>query len=239
MHSMRDDDNATGAVGTLLTAAAPWAPADDERVTGLSATLAREVVEADREARGRVRRLRRRHRVAVATAAAAVLLVPPGAWAAQHFLAQTGQHDDGTLNPGLRDSSELIDTCAADFAEYVATLAPTDLPAAPGHTWREYAQRSAGQWVGPGSCAPQQQGLVQDSTLRLDLLAAASGDWGCALVWADRDGERDVEAGARTAMRGLEVRARSLSAVEGSVGTWDPDVFLDNSRLPQFTGCER
>jgi hypothetical protein len=236
---MSDTDPATDAVGTLLTMVAPPPPVEPALLDRLSADLAREVVAADRGLQGRVRRVRRRHRVAVATAAAAVVLVPSGAWAAQHFLAQTGQHGDAARNPGLQDSSELIDSCAADFADYVATLAPADLPTAPGHSWREYAGRSARQWVGPGGCAPLQQGLVQDSTLRLDLLAAASGDWGCTLVWADRDGDRGAAATASSTMRALDTRARTVDTTEGSVGTWDPDVFLRNARLPQFTGCAR
>ena len=59
------------------------------------------------------------------------------------------------------------------------------------------------------------------------------------LVWADRDRERATEASARTTMLALDERARDTSATEGSTGTWDPDVFLANSRLPEFTGCAR
>ena len=150
-------DEGTDELGALLTAAAPPTLAGPD-VEGLLAALALEVVEADRGLHGRLRRVRRRQRVAVAAAAAAVVLAPPAAWAAQHFLAQTGQHGDAALNPGLEDGSEQIDTCAADFADYVATLAPTDLPVPPGHSWRDYAARSAREWSGPGGCTPGASG---------------------------------------------------------------------------------
>lgn len=228
-------------VGALLTAAAPPAPPAPAGPgdAALHAALAREVVAADRGRHPHVRRARRRHRLAVAVAATAVVLVPPGAWAAQHFLAQTGAHGDPARNPDFEDSSELVDTCAGDLVDYVATLASTDLPLAPGHTWREYAQAEAGSWVGAQGCAPGQVGLVQETALRLGLLARSSGDWGCTLVWADRDGDGAAEASARSAMTAIDTRARELATLEGTTGTSDPDVFLANSRLPQFTGCRR
>jgi hypothetical protein len=229
----------TDELGALLTAAAPPAVADRALLTALSGELAREVVAADRGLHARLRRVRRRHRVAVAAAAAAVVLAPPAAWAAQHFLAQTGTFGNPALNPGMDDASEKIDVCAQDFTDYVATLAPTDLPVPPGHSWREYAGQSAREWSESGDCTPGQQGLVQETGLRLGLLSRASADWGCTLVWATRDGDRPAAASARSTMLSIDARAHRLSPVEGSVSTWDPAVFLANSRLPQFTGCAR
>lgn len=222
-------------LGTLLQATAPPEPTARE---GTLLAVARGVVEADRGLRGRLRRTRRHRRVAAATAAVAVL-VPSGAWAAQHFLAQTGAFGDPGRNPGLQDGSELIDTCAADLAAYTASVAPTDLPVPPGHSWAGYADAVAASSTDPGSCDTGRVGTTQATSLRLDLLARASADWGCVLVWADRDRDSTTGAGARSAMRAIDARAHALSPVDGSTGTWDPDTFLANSRLPQFVGCAR
>jgi hypothetical protein len=225
-------------LGTLLTATAPPAP-DPAAATALSVALAREVVAADRGLQGRVRALRRRHKVATAVTAAAIVLVPSGAFAAQHFLARTGTYGNPSLNRGLEDGSEKIDTCARDFADYVATLAPTDLPAPPGHRWAEYAAQQARSYTSDGTCAPGLHGTVQESSLRVGMLSSASGDWGCSLVWAGQDDDSSAAATARAAMVGLDAAARRLSPTEGTVGTWDPDDFLRVSKDPKFVGCER
>lgn len=230
---MTHDD--TDALGALLTQAAPPAPTTD---THTHTALAREVVRSERGLQGLLRRTRR-HRRAVAVAAAAAVLVPSGAWAAQHLLAQTGTYGDSVRNPDFADGSELIDTCARDVTDYVATLAPTDLPPAPGHTWREYAAAEARQWVDPGGCAPAQVGTVQETDLRLGLLSLSSHDWGCTLVWSTADGDTAAAARARSTMEAIRSRSESIATIEGTVGAVDPDVFLANSRLPQFTGCER
>lgn len=238
---MESNHPTTDPVGDLLTAAAPT-PLDPAAAAGiheLSAALAREVVEADRTVGGRVRGLRRRHKLAVAATAAAIVFVPTGAWAAQHFLAQTGRFGNPTLNPDFEDRSEYIDLCAKDFAAYVTTLAPRDLPVAPGHSWAEYATAVASTYVAHGDCAATTEGTVQESSLRGELLARASSDWGCTLVWATEDGDRTAASGARHQMLDLDARARRLSTIEGTVGTQDPDVFLANSRLPQWVGCKR
>lgn len=231
---MNDHDE----LGTLLTASAPPAP-DHAATTALSATLAREVVAADRGLQGRIRGLRRRHKVATAVTAAAIVLVPTGAFAAQHFLAQTGTYGNPASAPGLVDGSEYINACAKDFAAYVATLAPTDVPAPPGHRWADYAQQQARQYTSDGTCSPGVTGTVQETSLRVGMLSSASGDWGCSLVWADQDHDRTAATRARQVMVKLDSEARRLSPQEGSVGTWDPDVFLANSRLPQWVGCKR
>lgn len=230
---MTHDD--TDALGALLTAAAPPAPRTS---ADTHTALAREVVTTERGRQGLLRRSRR-HRRAVAVATAAAVLVPSGAWAAQHLLAQTGSHGDPVANRGLQDGSELIDTCAGDFADYVATLTPRDLPAAPGHTWREYAAAEARSWADPGGCRPGQVGTAQESDLRLGVLSLASGDWGCVLVWATRDGDPAGAAEARSTMEDIRARSASIASVDGSAGAADPDAFLANSRLPQFTGCAR
>ncbi|NNM47312.1 hypothetical protein [Knoellia koreensis] len=228
------------AVGALLTAAAPpTPPIATERAAGLARAVAQDVVESDRTLAGRARRLRRRHKVAAAGAAAAIVLVPTGAWAAEHFLAQTGRFGNPVANPDFEDRSEFINLCAKDFPAYVRTLAPTDLPAAPGKTWDGYAAGLAEQWAAGAGCAPSAQADMQSTSLRLDLLAAASADWGCALVWATEDGRTAQARTARTAMLDLDAAARRLATIEGSVGTQDPDTFLANSRLPQWVGCPR
>jgi hypothetical protein len=58
-------------------------------------------------------------------------------------------------------------------------------------------------------------------------------------VWADEDGDRAAAATARHRMIDLDAAARRLSTLEGTVGTQDPDVFLANSKLPQWVGCTR
>lgn len=228
------------ALGALLTAAAPPLPVlDPDRTSGLARALAAEVVEADRTLRGRVRGLRRRHKAAAVATAAAIVLVPSGAWAAQHFLAQTGTYGNPALNPGMEDRSERIDTCARDFAAYVATLAPTDLPAPPGHRWAEYAAQQARSYAADGTCGPGVAGTVQETSLRVGMLSSASGDWGCALVRATQDRDGAAAAEARRAMEGLDAEAHRISPQEGSVGTWEPDRFLAVSRDPNFVGCQR
>jgi hypothetical protein len=229
-------------LGALLAAAAPppLEPATGAaRVDELSAALAREVVAADRTVRGRVRGLRRRHRLAVAATAATIVFVPTGAWAAQHFLAQTGRFGNARLNPDFEDRSEYVNLCAKDFADYVTALAPRELPAPPGHSWAGYASAMAATSVAHGECATTTEGVVQETSLRGELLARASGDWGCTLVWATEDGDRAAAAAARRQMLDLDAKARRLSSIEGTVGTQDPDVFLANSRLPQWVGCRR
>jgi hypothetical protein len=195
-----------------------------------------EVVEADRTLLGRVRGLRRRHKVAAAATAVAIVLVPSGAWAAQHFLAQTGTYGNPALNPELEDGSERIDTCARDFAAYVATLAPTDLPAPPGHSWSAYAAQVARSYTQDGTCTPGVQGTTQATGLRVDLLNSAASDWGCVLVWADRDRDPATEAAARETMERFNARTHELDPRSAA---HLPDVVLSNSRLPQFSGCRR
>lgn len=231
---MNDHDE----LGALLTASAPPAP-DHAPAAALSLTVAREVVAADRGLQGRVRGLRRRHKVATAFTAAAIVLVPTGAFAAQHFLAQTGTYGNPALNGEFEDGSERINICAKDFADYVATLAPSTIQAAPGHSWQEYAEVTARSYTQEGGCTGTNQGLVQETMLRTQLLTMASGDWGCSLVWAGEDHDRSAASTARAAMVGLDSEARRLSPQEGTVGTWDPDGFLRISKDPKFVGCER
>ena len=228
------------ALGALLTAAAPALPdLDPDRTSALARVVASDVVAADRTIRSRVRRLRRRHRLTATATAAAIVLVPSGAWAAHHFLAQTGTYGNAALNPGMEDGSQRVDTCASDFAAYVATLAPTDLPAPPGHGWSEYAQQQARSYASDSTCSPGVRGTVQETSLRVGMLSSASGDWGCALVRATQGRDAAATAQARRAMVGLDAEAHRISPVEGSVGTWQPDAFLAVSRDPQFVGCER
>jgi hypothetical protein len=225
-------------LGTLLTATAPPAP-DPTTAAALSTAVAREVVAADRGLQGRIRGLRGRHRVATVVTAAAIVLVPTGAFAAQHFLAQTGTHGNPALNPDFEDGSEKIDLCAKDFTDYVATLAPKGVQTAPGHSWQEYAAVTARSYTKEGGCTGTNQGLVQETTLRTQMLGMASGDWGCALVWAGEDHDPSAAAKARETMVGLDAEARRTSPREGSVGTWDPDSFLRVSKDPKFVGCKR
>jgi hypothetical protein len=224
-------------LGGLLAATAPAGPRlAPDHVDELSLTLARAVVEADRGIQGRIRALRRRHRAAAVAATAVIVFAPTGAWAAQHFLAQTGRH--GVVQPdGLQDGSELINMCAPDFARYVATLAPTDLPAAPAHTWGEYARRVAATEVTGAQCDTTPEGTQQASSLRLSLVTMATADWGCSLVRAHRAGDGAQEQVARQAMIRMNEEATRLAP--GSGAGYPPDTFLANSRRPDFTGCTR
>ncbi|MEO5982992.1 MAG: hypothetical protein ABIQ13_11805 [Pedococcus sp.] len=229
---MNDHDE----LGALLTASAPPTAAISD-LTALSAALAREVVQADRGVQGRIRGLRRRHKVATAVTAAAMVLVPTGAFAAQHFLAQTGTFGNPAQHGPLEDDSEIINLCAKDFANYVATLAPTDLHAPPGHSWAGYAAGVAHGYAKDGQCAGTSQGLVQEDGLRLDLVTRATSDWGCELLWADEDGRNADKAKARATMEALNTEAVRLAPDSGA--GYPPDTFLANSKLPEWVGCPR
>lgn len=221
-------------LGGLLAATAPSGTTlTHDRATELSLMLARQVVGADRGIQGRVRALRRRHRAAAIAATAAIVFVPTGAWAAQHFLAETGRF--GSAQSGLQDNSELIDMCARDFAQYVGTLAPTDLPAPPQHTWSEYAGRVAAAEVKNAECGTTSEATQQATSLRLSIVSRATSDWGCSLVWADQAGDTTREQVARQAMNQLNAEAKRLAPDSGAA--YPPDTFLANSRRPDFTGC--
>ena len=228
----------TDRLGGLLTAAAPSTHGLSPGAVGdLSASLAREVVHADRGLQGRIRGLRRRHKMAAGAAAAALVFVPTGAWAAQHFLAQTGAFGNPERNPDFEDRSEFIDTCARDFTRYVTTLAPAALPAPPEHTWSEYAADVAKGYEAHSDCAGTTGSVIQESSLRLDLVTRATSDWGCVMVWANEDGDRSTERTARNAMSALNAEATRLAPQSGAA--YPPDVFLSNSRRSDWVGCQR
>lgn len=221
-------------LGGLLAAAAPsGATLTHDRAAELSLMLARQVVGADRGIQGRVRALRRRQKAAAIAATAAIVFVPTGAWAAEHFLAQTGRF--GSAQSGLQDDSELINMCARDFAKYVATLAPTDLPAPPQHNWSEYAGRVAAAEVQSAECGTTPEGTQQATDLRLSIVSMATSDWGCSLVWANRASNTTREHVARQAMNQLNAEAKRLAPDSGAA--YPPDTFLANSRRSDFTGC--
>jgi hypothetical protein len=179
--------------------------------------------------------LGRRRKAAAIAATAAIVFVPTGAWAAQHFLAQTGRF--GSPQPGLQDDSELINTCAQDFAAYVTTLAPTGLPAPPDHSWPEYAERVAAAEVTGAACDTTAEGTQQETSLRLSIVVLATSDWGCSLVWANRESDATGEHAARQAMNELNAEAKRLAPDSGAA--YPPDTFLANSRRSDFTGCAR
>lgn len=197
--------------------------------------LAREVVGADRGVQGRVRAFSRRHKAAAIAATAAIVCVPTGAWAAEHFLAQTGRF--GSAQSGEQDNSELINMCARDFAKYVGTLAPTDLPAPPQHSWGEYAGRVAEAEVKGAECGTTPEATQQATSLRLSIVSLATSDWGCSLVWANRASDTTREQVARTAMNQLNAEVTRLAP--GSGAAYPPDTFLANSRRSDFTGCAK
>lgn len=212
-------------------------PAPDS-LTELSTALAREVVESDRQSKGRRLGLLRRHKWA-AIAAAAVVVVPTTAYAASAFFTQTGTFGRPAVNPDFEDGSEFINLCAGDVADFALTLAPASLPAPPKHSWKEYATNVARSYAGNGACPEGQVGTVQATSLRLGMLGAASSDWGCVLVWADEDGDRATFGQARQQMLALTKEAKRYATIEGTDPTQDPGVFLSNSTLPQWVGCER
>ncbi len=224
-------------LGALLTSAAPpGAMLPHDRAAELSLMVAREVVGADRGTRSRFRALRRRQRAAAIAATAAIVFVPTGAWAAQHFLAQTGEFGSAQAG-GLQDNSEFINMCARDFAKYVATLAPTDLPAPPDHSWAEYVRRVATVEAKGAGCGTTTVAAQQASSLRLSIVVLATSDWGCSLVWANRAGDTKREQVARKTMNQLNAEATHLAPDSGA--GYPPDTFLANSRRSDFTGCAR
>lgn len=219
----------------MATAAPPTGAVTDDRVTELSRILARQIVEADRSVRGRSRALSQRRKGAAIAAMSAMVLVPTGAWAAEQFLAQTGRF--GAPHPGTQDDSEFINLCARDFAKYVATLAPTGLPAPPDHSWSEITERVAASEGKNADCGATTEAAEQETDLRLSVVVMATEGWGCSLVWANRDGDASGEQEARRAMNRLNAEATRLSPDSGFATP--PDTYLANSRRSDFTGCAR
>jgi hypothetical protein len=219
----------------LGEAAPPSGTLTHDRAAELSLMMARQIVEADRGIRGGVRALSRRRKAAAIAATAAIVFVPTGAWAAQHFLAQTGRF--GSPQSGLQDESELINMCAQDFARYVATLAPTGLPVPPDHSWTEYAERVAAAEVKGAECGTTTEATQQATSLRLSIVVMATSDWGCSLVWANRESDTTGEHLARQAMNELNAEAKRLAPDSGAA--YPPDTFLASSRRSDFTGCAR
>lgn len=157
------------------------------RLTELSAMLAREVVQADRTLKGRRLGLLRRHKWATA-AAAALVIVPTSAYAASHFLAQTGQFGNAAYSE--EDGSEWIDTCAADFPAFFRTLPqPTD--ASPtGLTWASIADQTIRQRQDSSDCQAGGFGAREQVTgLKATYYHLAEGIWTCRAVQAQRRGD--------------------------------------------------
>lgn len=215
------------------------APADD-RLTALSTALATQVVESERRSKGRRLGQLRRHRWAAA-AVAALVVVPTSAYAASHFFAQTGTFGAPTVNPDFEDSSEFINLCASDVTDFTRSLAPRDIPTAPNRSWDDYATAEVRSYLQDAGCGGATHTVtVQASELRRGILSRADADWGCELVWADRDGDRDAFERARASLLDLGAEARRHPAVDGDAPQiGDPDAFLAVSRLPQWVGCQR
>lgn len=191
----------------LLRASAPPVPEPPERLAGLSAAVAAEVVSSDRRYAARSRARRRRRRIAAVTAAAFVA-VPTAAWAADRWLAQTGAF--GTGQGEEVDRSEWIDPCAADFPDYVRSLPqPTDITLPPRTTWAtvtgDYVAQTrrgtAGDCAGDGA-------RMQATGVRADMVFLVQGRWVCEALRREDAGDR---AGVRTAGREI---ARTYDALD-------------------------
>ena len=239
----QSDPGLDDRLGALVASAAPpGAGLPHDRAAELSLMVARQVVGADRGTRSRLRATRRRQRAAAIAATVAVVFVPTGAWAAQHFLAQTGEFGSAQAG-GLQDSSEFINMCARDFAKYVATLAPTDLPAPPDHDWAEYVRRVATAEVKGAGCGTTPEGAEQATSLRLSIVSMATSDWGCSLVRANRASDTRREQVARKAMNQRNVEATRLAPDQRGrlsarhVPREQPSIRLH--RVPEVTPAER
>lgn len=209
-------------------------PADLVRGAGsteLSAALAREVVRAERQARGRRLGLLRRHKWATATAAA-LIVVPTSAYAGSAFLAHTGTFGDAAMTE--EDGTEWIDTCAADFPAYVRTLAPTEGALPPGQTWDTVATRLiAGKAEAQAQdCGPDGHGVREQVTgLRARYHLVAQGLWGCESI---RRADASDPAGAGAAATEAATYFERLDAL----GVYDGDswkLFRDRMAAQDMT----
>jgi len=150
----------------ILRASAPQV--DVEACGGAARDLASEVAENCRRGPRRISR-----RALVVTVG--VLLIPATAAAGVlTYTAETGQYG----KPGFteNDTSQYINMCASDIAQYVATLEPTSSPLPPGVTWNEIGDQFV---TSSGSdCPPQGPGQIDQVTgIKTDLLAMSSCPW--------------------------------------------------------------
>lgn len=95
----------------------------------------------------------------------------------------------------------------------------------------------ATSFIRTGGCSTSREGLVQETGLPLDMVTRGASDWRCTMVWADEDGDATTEARAKAAMDELNAEAERLAPDSGAA--YPPDVFLANSKLPQWVGCPR
>jgi hypothetical protein len=134
---------------------------------------AREVASAvAKQYRPRPRRLTRR---GIAIAAVGAVLIPATAAAAVlHFTAETGQYG----KPGFteNDTSQYINMCAPDIAQYIATLEPKTRPLPPGVTWNELAARYIASFR--SGCPPRGPGeTTQVTGIKTSLLTFSTCPW--------------------------------------------------------------
>lgn len=193
------------------------APPDRDRLTGLSLAMAREVASA--EPRRERRRFTTRRLAAVGVAA--LVAVPTGAWAADRFLAQTGEFGA----PGMteNDTSEWIDLCATDLGTYVRSLPrPSgELPA--GTTWDEVVDTVATDLLQTARTdCPSPGATMQETGVRSQFLFTAQGLWACSATKAD-----DANDAAGVLAAGREValvwdRLDALGVLGGTAADWAP-----------------
>jgi hypothetical protein len=141
----------------LMQGADPASPLDEKEAAVASLALAREITASDPSAVS----VRRRHRRWAAGLAVLAIAVPTTAYAADRFLAQTGEHLAASTE---NDTSEVINVCAADFPTYVLSLPqPTD-PAPAGMTWTDVGHIVAERYSSGPDCAPGGVGALAFET---------------------------------------------------------------------------
>ena len=208
----------TDPVDRLLASAAPEAPADPD-TQALVATLAAAIVDAGPS--GRViavaarRRSKRRPAFVVGTTLTTVVAV---AAAGYGIGARTGLFGD----PGQTesDTTEWLDSSAADFGDVAATLLPDDLEL-PG--WADW-QAAVDHVVRQGQDSP---GLVQETGVRASYETYAQCSW--LSEWATDQAAGDT-AGATEAAAAYEAQIDRpvVVAVDGGGGRERMQAMVDS-----------
>lgn len=86
----------------------------------------------------------------IASLAAAVIAVPTAAYAIKMFEAQTGRFVEAGQTENVA-GDEFVDFGASDLPEYVAAMAPTELPVPDGFAWDRTIERVTEIVTAPGA----------------------------------------------------------------------------------------
>ncbi|GAA1624673.1 hypothetical protein [Leucobacter chromiireducens] len=158
-------------------------------------------------------RTQRRKRWAVSAGvvlAAGALILPTAAIAERLFAAQTGEFAE----PGQSEVSageEWIDPNTSDFASFVASVAPTELPAPDGFDWDEAARLIAARYA---STEPTR---LADGLLGGDYERELWLAWIVEWIEADRDDDAPRRSAALDALRAAPAWPHIAAADGGGI----------------------